>query len=98
MDRRIAVCRELTKIHEEIFRGRVKEAIEHFITPKGEFTLVIEGKHEKDKPEMTEGIGQRLITLHNNGISVKEATAVLAKETGLSRKELYKKWLELRKS
>jgi 16S rRNA (cytidine1402-2'-O)-methyltransferase len=43
-DRRIAVCRELTKLHEEIFRGRVRQAIEHFTEPKGEFTLVIEGK------------------------------------------------------
>ncbi len=43
-DRRIAVCRELTKVHEEIFRGSVSEAREHFAEPKGEFTLIIEGK------------------------------------------------------
>jgi 16S rRNA (cytidine1402-2'-O)-methyltransferase len=43
-DRRISVCRELTKVHEEIFRGRVSQAREHFVEPRGEFSLVIEGK------------------------------------------------------
>jgi len=43
-DRRISVCRELTKVHEEIFRGRVSQAREHFTEPRGEFSLVIEGK------------------------------------------------------
>ena len=43
-NRRISVCRELTKIHEEIFRGRVSQAREYFVEPRGEFTLVIEGK------------------------------------------------------
>ena len=46
-DRRLAICRELTKFYEEVFRGKVSQAIEHFIAPKGEFTLVIEGKAEK---------------------------------------------------
>jgi 16S rRNA (cytidine1402-2'-O)-methyltransferase len=43
-DRRLSVCRELTKIHEEIFRGRVSQAREHFVEARGEFSLVIEGK------------------------------------------------------
>jgi len=43
-NRRLSVCRELTKVHEEIFRGRVSQAREHFVEPRGEFTLVIEGK------------------------------------------------------
>jgi 16S rRNA (cytidine1402-2'-O)-methyltransferase len=43
-DRRISVCRELTKVHEEIFRGRVSQSRKHFVEPRGEFTLVIEGK------------------------------------------------------
>jgi 16S rRNA (cytidine1402-2'-O)-methyltransferase len=46
-DRQVAVCRELTKLHEEIFRGRVRTAREHFTKPKGEFTLVIEGRREE---------------------------------------------------
>jgi len=42
-DRRIAVCRELTKAFEEVFRGRISDALERFPEPRGEFTLVIEG-------------------------------------------------------
>lgn len=42
-DRRIAVCRELTKLHEEIFRGTIRTALDYFQEPRGEFTLVIEG-------------------------------------------------------
>jgi 16S rRNA (cytidine1402-2'-O)-methyltransferase len=43
-DRRVTVCRELTKVHEEVFRGRVSQTREHFVQPRGEFSLVIEGK------------------------------------------------------
>jgi len=43
-NRRLSVCRELTKVHEEIFRGRVSQAREHLVEPRGEFTLVIEGR------------------------------------------------------
>jgi 16S rRNA (cytidine1402-2'-O)-methyltransferase len=43
-DRRLSVCRELTKVHEETFRGSVSQARERFAEPRGEFTLVIEGK------------------------------------------------------
>ena len=43
-DRRVSVCRELTKVHEEIFRGSLSQAREHFAQPRGEFSLVIEGR------------------------------------------------------
>jgi 16S rRNA (cytidine1402-2'-O)-methyltransferase len=43
-NRKLSVCRELTKVHEEIFRGRVSQAREHFTEPRGEFTLIIEGR------------------------------------------------------
>ncbi|MBM2826319.1 MAG: tetrapyrrole methylase family protein [Dehalococcoidia bacterium] len=50
-DRQIAVCRELTKLHEEIFRGLVSEAQEHFQQPRGEFTIVIQGANSRQKIE-----------------------------------------------
>ncbi len=96
-DRRITVCRELTKLHEEVFRGTVSEAIKRFAEPRGEFTLVIEGKAEKQKPELTEDIEQRLSYLYLSGASAREAVASAAKETGLPRKELYRAWLRLDK-
>ena len=43
VDRPIAVCRELTKLHEEVFRGTAAAALEHFDAPRGEFALVIAG-------------------------------------------------------
>ena len=93
-DRKVAVCRELTKIHEEVFRGRVSQAIEHFTEPRGEFTLVIEGKGE-DKPQLTEDIEGQLSSLRQAGATAKEAIAKVAGETGLSRRELYRAWLKL---
>jgi 16S rRNA (cytidine1402-2'-O)-methyltransferase len=42
-DRNVAVCRELTKLYEEVFRGTLSEAVKHFQKPRGEFTIVIQG-------------------------------------------------------
>ncbi|MFC1987748.1 16S rRNA (cytidine(1402)-2'-O)-methyltransferase [Chloroflexota bacterium] len=92
-DRKIAVCRELTKIHEEVFRGRISQAMAYFAEPRGEFTLVIEGKKEKDKPQLTEDVEKQLYQMRLSGVTAKEAIARVAGETGLSRKELYQAWL-----
>ena len=94
-DRRIAVCRELTKIYEEVFRGTISQAIEHFTEQRGEFTLVIEGKRQKDKPQLTEDIEKQLHSMRLSGVAAKEAIAKVAGETGLSKKELYRAWLRL---
>jgi 16S rRNA (cytidine1402-2'-O)-methyltransferase len=96
-DRRLAVCRELTKLHEEVFRGTVSGAIKYFTEPRGEFTLVIEGKGEKDKPQLTEEVEKQLHQMYLSGATAKEAIATVAGETGLSRKELYQAWLGLDK-
>ncbi len=96
-DRRVTVCRELTKLHEEVFRGTLSQALGHFAEPRGEFTLVIEGKREKNKPQLTRDIELRLDELYLSGARAKEAVASLARETGLSRKELYQAWLRLDK-
>jgi len=92
-DRKIAVCRELTKIHEEVFRGRMSQAIAYFTKPRGEFTLVIGGKSEKAKPQLTEDIERQLHYMRQSGVPAKEAIARVAGDTGLSKKELYRAWL-----
>ncbi len=94
-DRRVAVCRELTKIYEEVFRGMISQAIEHFTEPRGEFTLVIEGKKERGKPQLTEDIERQLHSMRLSGMAAKEAIAKVAGETGLPKKELYRAWLRL---
>ena len=94
-DRRVVICRQLTKLHEEVFRGTTSQALEYFTRPRGEFTLVIEGKGEKEKPELTQDIEQKLRHLHLSGVIAKEAIAKARRETGLSKKELYRAWLKL---
>ena len=93
--RRIAVCRELTKIHEEIFRGTVTEALEHFTdnTPKGEFVIVIDGAKEEDissSCEMSdEDIFNKVNSLRANGMGRNDALKRVADECGKSRNEIY---------
>jgi 16S rRNA (cytidine1402-2'-O)-methyltransferase len=96
-NRRLAVCRELTKLHEEIFRGTVSESINHFTKPRGEFTLVIEGRGNKEKPVLTEEIEKQLHQLYLKGFTVRDAIALVAGEKGLSKKVLYQSWLRLDK-
>ena len=96
-DRNISVCRELTKLHEEVFRGTIGEAIEHFSAPRGEFTLVIQGKGTKEKPQLTEEVEMKLHEMYLAGASAKEAVARAAAETGLKKKDLYRTWLRLDK-
>ena len=96
-DRRLTVCRELTKLHEEVFRGTVSEAINYFTEPRGEFTLVIEGRVTKDKPRLTEAVERQLHQIYLTGATAKEAIATVAVETGLPKKELYKAWIRLDK-
>lgn len=96
-DRRLAVCRELTKLHEEVFRGAVSQAITHYPHPKGEFTLVITGfSQRRDNKELADFfVKEELHRLRCKGVTVKEAVAKLASSTGLPKKMLYKAWLEL---
>jgi 16S rRNA (cytidine1402-2'-O)-methyltransferase len=97
-DRRIAVCRELTKLHEEVFRGTVGEAIARFTQPRGEFTLVIEGRGAGERPEVTGDIEKQLLRLYVAGAGAREAVAAVAGATGLPRRELYRTWLGMDKN
>jgi 16S rRNA (cytidine1402-2'-O)-methyltransferase len=94
-DRKIAVSRELTKIHEEIFRGTLNEAIDHFSVPRGEFTLVVEGTTEELAPGINAEIEKRLRQLRMSGASAKTAIGKIAEETGLSKRALYQTWLKI---
>lgn len=97
-NRKVSICRELTKLHEEIVRGNLDEVLNHFIEnkPRGEFVLVISGKSldeiEQEKKSLWEDmtIEQHILKLIDTGISKKEAIKIVAKERGLSKSEVYK--------
>ncbi|MFT8351486.1 16S rRNA (cytidine(1402)-2'-O)-methyltransferase [Clostridium saccharoperbutylacetonicum] len=97
-DRKIAVCRELTKIYEEIYRGTLEEAIEYFVMnkPRGEFVLVLEGKKLEDiKEEQRElwinlSIQEHIIKYMNDGLNKKDAIKRVAKEREIPKSEVYK--------
>ena len=95
-DRKIAVAREMTKIHEEIFRGTISEAIEHFREPRGEFTLIIAGNTEQESVTLTPKIENDLARLYRQGFSTKEAVAQISLSSGLPKKEVYKAWLKIK--
>lgn len=87
-DRAAAVCRELTKLHEEVARGTLAELAERFADgARGEIVLVVAGA-EPVEASLEDGVG-RVLTLVAEGSRLKEASAEVAEQTGLSRKELY---------
>jgi len=94
-DRKIAICRELTKRHEEVFRGEVSAAIKHFGQPRGEFTLVIEGKTGVMKTGLTSEIKEELRQLRRQGVNAKEAISLLSSKKELAKNELYRAWLQI---
>lgn len=95
-DRRIALCRELTKIHEQTIRTTLGEAVEYFTAapPKGEFVLVIDGAPEQEL-ELTLDDALALVERYRaEGLSRRAACKKAAAETGLSSKALYDASLE----
>ncbi|MBD2603512.1 16S rRNA (cytidine(1402)-2'-O)-methyltransferase [Scytonema hofmannii FACHB-248] len=90
-DRQIVLARELTKLHEEFWRGRIGEAIATYQNrePIGEYTLVLAGI-PPDKPQLSEAeLKAELIAIMSQGISRSQASRELAKVTSLPRRHLY---------
>ena len=96
-ERRIALCRELTKLHEETWRATLGEAAAHYESnaPKGEYVLVVAGKKPSREAAVTlaEGTAQ-VLALLDQGVRLKEAAREVAEHTGLSKNELYAAALE----
>ena len=94
-DRRIALCRELTKVHEEVWRTTVGEAAAHYREnePRGEFVLVVEGAQAPAAPEQEytlEDAVEMARSLAAGGLSASEAAKEAAKETGFKKGEIYR--------
>ncbi len=100
-DRRITVCRELTKRHETAFVTTIKEAVEHYEAndPKGECVLVIEGRSREElRQEEVSKWEEMSIEDHmehylGQGIDKKEAMKKVAKDRGISKRDVYQQLL-----
>lgn len=92
-DRRIALCRELTKKHEEIIRGNISEILEIMDTIKGEMVIVVEGNKEEAKEVVFElSINDQIDAYIAEGMTSKDAIKKVAKERGLPKQEVYKSY------
>lgn len=96
-DRKIALCRELTKLHEEVLRFTLAEAVAYYEenAPKGEYVLVVAGAAPKTGAVVTleDGVAQ-VLALKEQGMRLKDAAKEVAEHTGLSKNELYAAALE----
>ena len=92
-DRPIALCRELTKIHEETVRTTVGEAVKYYQenAPRGEYVLVLRGADENNKNNYNnlEKALRDVLSLRDDGARLKDAARRIADETGLPKNTLY---------
>lgn len=96
-DRRISVCRELTKTHETVFRTTVSEALSYYETvePRGECVLVIEGKNrleiqqEQERSWEAVSIEEHMKRYLDGGTDKKEAMKLVAKDRGMKKRDVY---------
>ncbi len=91
-DRKIAVCKELTKIHETVFRFTLKEAYDYFAEnePRGEYVLVISGKEEKREEYTLADAVKIAKELVEKGESASFAAKNAALVTGIKKGDIYK--------
>jgi 16S rRNA (cytidine1402-2'-O)-methyltransferase len=89
LDRAVVVCRELTKLHEEVWRGTLGGAAEHWSAQRvrGEITVVVGGASPPE-PDLEEAL-QIALALIDQGVAPSEACRTVAAETGVKRRALY---------
>lgn len=90
-DRRIALCRELTKLHEETRRTTLAEAVAFYEAnePRGEYVLVVAGREKQETALMLEDGIAMVLKLREEGMKLKEAARRVSDDTGLPRNALY---------
>ncbi|GBD11355.1 Ribosomal RNA small subunit methyltransferase I [bacterium HR23] len=92
-DRPCAVCRELTKLHEEVFRGSLSQALAHFTRPRGEFTIVVQGNPSPGEGAWSEAqVLQALQEARAQGLRPSQAVAQVARRAGWPRERVYTLW------
>ena len=96
-DRQIALCRELTKLHEQTRRCTLAEAVDYYAEnePKGEFVLVVAGAEKQEETTLSLAEAVDLVLERKaQGMRLKDAVRDVAADTGLSKNELYAAALE----
>jgi 16S rRNA (cytidine1402-2'-O)-methyltransferase len=96
--RTAVVCRELTKMHEEIRAGTLGELADYYsaVPPRGELTVVLEGTGEPAaEPDRTQDAVEQATSLLAEGLSRREVVQRLTQSLGLPRNEAYKLVMEL---
>ena len=92
-DRSVSLCRELSKLHEQVCRTTLGEAADYYRdnTPKGEFVLVIRGCEPREEREATLEDGLALVEKlrAQEGLSLRDGVKRAAKELGLPKNQLY---------
>jgi 16S rRNA (cytidine1402-2'-O)-methyltransferase len=90
-DRDIAVCREMTKLFEEVIRGPISRAISHFasVDPMGEFTLVVSGKVESHEKWSENRMSDAIRAGWQQGKRTKDISKELAEQSCWNSKEIY---------
>ena len=96
-DRKISIGREMTKIHEEFIRGSISEVLEK-IEPKGEMVIIVEGSEKSDNDIEREWRNEMTLEEHyqyykKQGLSKKEIIKKIAKDKGVNKNEIYKKFI-----
>lgn len=96
-DRRIALCRELTKLHEEVIRTTLGEAVARYAgqEPRGEFVLVAAGRPPRAEEGDEDAALARVEELRQTGLPLKEAAAQAAEEFGVKKRALYNRALQV---
>lgn len=99
-DRQAAIARELTKLHEEIYRGRLSQALDFFNAnpPRGEFTLVIDGLTILNERWQENRLREALTDALSQGERPSQIAARIAAESGWPRREVYRLAVELANS
>jgi 16S rRNA (cytidine1402-2'-O)-methyltransferase len=97
-ERRISLCREMTKLHEEVIRCTLGEAKARYAAeePRGEFVLVVAGAPQAETGKDGEGALRRALELAESGLSARDAVRQAAEEFAVSRSALYRAFQQAR--
>ena len=96
--RKISLCKELTKIHENFERDRISSILEKIDDPKGEYVIIVEGADKSKQEQETETLNNMTLDEHflyyeKKGLDKKEIIKRIAKDRGVSKNVIYQKFI-----